>query len=134
MRAGTVTFRVPDASAVDFVRLYVGKQSRAYDVSFDLRQVQLANRDIMASEPGLKRILEMPGVYFVALTSVNASGRESDFSNEIRIDTRVSQAALTTLLALQMLSPERSLPGSVGLLGDWVAGDMDLRASEASES
>jgi hypothetical protein len=85
---GRVTFQLPSAEPAGFVRLYVGKQTRSYDTKFDLSGVMSMNAVSSALEPRLARLLAQPGVYFVALTFVDRKGRESGFSNEIRVDTR----------------------------------------------
>jgi hypothetical protein len=72
------------------VRLYVGNQSRNYSMTFNLFQVSFMNQVSSAMEPKLAEL--PPGVYFVALTVVDTSGRESGFSNELRVDTRMSTA------------------------------------------
>lgn len=85
---GRVTFQLPSEQELGMVRLYVGKQTRSYDTTFELTGVQNMNAVLTAIEPRLARLLGQPDVYFVALTFVDRRGRESGFSNEVRIDTR----------------------------------------------
>jgi hypothetical protein len=92
---GRVSFQLPPAQPLGMVRLYVGKKARSYDMNFDLMNIQTVNSVSMASEPRLARLLEQqPGVYFIALTFVDRKGRESIFSNEVRVETRPRTASV----------------------------------------
>lgn len=87
---GRVVFELPkDSAELDFIRAYVGLAPGKYEVSVDLREIEIgAGGRASATEPELARILTEPGLYYVALTSVDVSGRESSFSNELRFDRR----------------------------------------------
>ena len=86
---GRVSFVVEDSDRVDFVRVYVGLSPRDYEVTVDLRGARIgAMGRAMASDPQLARVLSEPKLYFVALTAVDAAGRESGFSNELQLDLR----------------------------------------------
>ena len=91
--AGHVTYELSNAEQPGSVRLYVGNETRSYDKTFELTNVTSMNDVMSAVEPRLAQILDQPGVYFVALTLVDRRGRESDFSNEIRVDTRSADTA-----------------------------------------
>jgi hypothetical protein len=102
--SGVVTFQLPSAERLDFVRVYVGTGPRDYNVTFDLFEVQTMNDVARAMEPRLGQVLLEPGVYFVALTVIDTAGRESDFSNELRIDTRGGTARADGSRELALLS------------------------------
>jgi len=91
--SGRITFQLPDPDTLDFVRVYVGKQTRSYDNTFDLFEVQTMSQVASAMEPRLARILSEPGTYFVSLTVVDTAGRESAFSNEIRVEKQGNVAS-----------------------------------------
>ncbi len=92
---GIVTFDLgPSAERVDIVRLFIGTKSGDYNRDVVLKSVTLDGRRGTAMESVLANTLNKPGVYFVALKVIDTSGRESDFSNELRIDTRVGSASL----------------------------------------
>jgi hypothetical protein len=102
--SGVVTFQLPSTEALDFVRVYVGTGTRDYNVTFDLFEVQTMDDVARAMEPRLGQVLLEPGVYFVALTVVDTAGRESDFSNELRVDTRGGTARADGSRELALLS------------------------------
>jgi hypothetical protein len=98
-----LTFRLPESSSLDFVRVYVGTQSGTYSDSFSLFDVRTMEQISSAMEPKLAQILAQPGVYFIALTVVDTRGRESGFSNELRVDTRMG--GVLSAGALRNLDP-----------------------------
>ena len=84
---GRVEFTLDSSGTIQIVRVYVGTASRRYDSTFDLTPSGLAfGTGILSStSPELASFLSSPGEYFVALTAVDASGRESELSNELRL-------------------------------------------------
>jgi hypothetical protein len=87
--SASVRFRLPSDPDIDFFRIYVGVQSKAYDMRFDLRQPALGSGgQATAMQDQLSTLLSQPRVFFLAMTSVDLRGQESGFSNEIVIDLR----------------------------------------------
>ncbi len=96
---GRVAFQLSSAERPPgFVRMYVGTETGSYDRTFELTNVTTMNGVSSAVEPRLAQILAQPDVYFVALTFVDPQGRESRFSNEIRVDTRGAAEASVEIL------------------------------------
>ena len=87
--SANVKFSIPGDGDVDFFRIYVGVQSKAYDTRFEIRQPALgAGGQAMAMQEQLATVLTQPRVFFLAMTTVDLRGQESAFSNEIMIDLR----------------------------------------------
>jgi hypothetical protein len=89
---GRVTFQLSSSEQPGMVLLHVGKETGSYDTTFELTDIKSMGAVSTAIEPGFSDLLAQPDVYFVALTVVDQKGRESDFSNEILVDTRESSS------------------------------------------
>jgi hypothetical protein len=84
-----IAFKLPADPDIDFFRIYVGSQSKRYEERFDLRAPMLgANGRAVAMQPQLAALVSEPRQFFFAMTTVDVSGQESAFSNEIMIDMR----------------------------------------------
>lgn len=83
---GKVTFALGAFGEIDFVRLYIGTAPGAYELTIDLHAFEIGDGEIVATDSGLASILSQPGVYYAALTAVDTEGRESVFSNELRVE------------------------------------------------